>query len=84
MRAKQFLQFLDRWLLQHLFENRGSAAVGDEYPVVLGYRGVEPQAIAHHVGIWHRRQLFGGADIHIAAHNHRVDIIRGERHQSLV
>ncbi len=70
--------------LEHSLQHRGRLAVADEHTVVGGDGRIEPQAVAHHVGIGHGRQLLGSAYIYVAAYNHRMDIVGREAHQTLI
>ena len=43
--------------------------------MVLGYFRTKPQAVAHHVGIGDGLQRLGAADIHIATHDHGMQVV---------
>ena len=68
---QQFRQRLRRRLLQHLLQDVRRTAVAHEYPVVLGDRGVQPQAVTHHIGLGNLSDALGSTDIHVATDNHR-------------
>ena len=80
----QLSECLYRWFLKHLFQYRWRTAIADEHPVVFRYRGIEPQAITHHIRIGNRLQGLGGADEHIATHHHRMQGFRRSSHHLLV
>ena len=80
----QFGQPLDAGLLQHLLQHAGRPAVADEDTMILGNGGVEPQAIAHHVGLGNLSYALGSTDIDVAADNHRCQTLRSLFHQSFV
>ena len=84
MVLKQIVKCLHRRLLKHTLEHRRRAAVGNKDTMVGGHRRVEPQAIAHHIGIRHGRQLLGGTYIDVATHYHSVDALGRKIHQTLV
>ena len=82
--ALQLIQRLDAGFLQHLFQHVGRLAATDEDAVVRGTRGVEPQSVAHHVGLGNGLQLSRGPYVDVAADHHRVDALRSHRHQPFV
>ena len=81
---QQFRQALSIRLLQHHLQHIRRTTVTDKNTVVLGNRGVEPQAIAHHIGIGDSANALCCADIHIATDYHGGQSLRGLRHHTLV
>ena len=71
MICQQVGQLFRRWFLQHLLQHVGRTSVADEHSMMAGYRGVEPQAIAHHVGIGNIANTLSSPDIDVATDNHR-------------
>ena len=54
--ALQLLQSVGAGLLQHLLQHLWRVPVGDEHPMIAGHAGIEPQPVAHHIGLRHWRQ----------------------------
>ena len=80
----QLSKCLYRWFLEHLLQHRRCTAIADEHPMILCHRGIEPEAIAHHISIRDRLKGLGSADKHIATHHHRMQTFRRSRHHLLV
>ena len=75
---------LYRGFLEHLLQHRGRLAIADEHPVILRHRGIEPETIAHHIGIGNRLQGLGGPDEDIATDHHRMQALRRSSHHLLI
>ena len=86
MALLQLLQLLHTGFLQHPLQHLRRLPVGHEHAVMAGHGSVEPQPIAHHVGLRHRRQLrpTALADEHVATHHHRVQPLGGLFHDLLI
>ena len=84
MLLQQFRQPLCTRLLQHHLQHIGCTAVADKHTMILGDRGVEPQAVAHHVGIGNGAYALCCADIYVAADYHRGQPVGSLRHHSLI
>ena len=59
-------------------------AVTDEDTMILGDGGIEPQAVAHHVGVRNLSDALCCADIHVAADYHRMEARRSLLHDALI
>ena len=70
MLLHQLSESLDRRFLQHVVELVGVVATRHEDAMVLGKRRIDPQTVAHHIGIWNVLQRSIGTDIYVATHNH--------------
>ena len=71
MVLQQLRQLFRSRLLQHLLQHTGCPSVAHEDAVVPGDSGIEPQAVAHHVGIGYSIQPLCRTDVDIAADYHR-------------
>ena len=80
----QVAQFLDGRLLKHEVELVGIAAGGHEHTVVLCQVGIDPQTIAHDIGLGDVLQRFAGADIDIATGNQCMQFVRSLLHNPFV
>ena len=81
---QQLTECLHRGLLQHFFQYRGRLPVAHEHSVVACHRGIEPQSVAHHIGLGNGGECSFGTDEHVAAHYHGVHIARHRCHQLLI
>ena len=82
-----FLQFgerLHRRFLKHLLEHSGRTAIADEHAMILRHRGIEPETIAHHIGIGDGLQRLSGPDEYIATDHHRMQTFRSSSHHLLI
>ena len=77
-------QFLDRGFLQHEVELVGGTTGRHEDAVVLRQVGIDPQTVAHDIGFGYLLQRLGGADIHVATGNERVQGIGSLLHNLFV
>ena len=80
----QFVQFLNRRLLQHALHVCRCSAVADEYSVVCCHFGIEPQSEAHDVGFGQFGQCLRSAYQHVAADNHGMQRVWCSLHKSFV
>ena len=84
MIALQFGERLDRRFLKHLLQHGGRTPAADEDAMVLGHRGIEPEAVADDIRLRDGLQRLCGTDEHIATDYHRMDMIRRCRHHLLI
>ena len=62
----------------------GVSRLDTNTPWSLGYLRAEPQAVAHHVGLWYRLKRLSGTYIHIATDNHGVHVVGRAAHYLVV
>ena len=80
----QHCQLFHAGFLQHLLQHARRLTATDEDTMVLGDGGIEPQAIADHIGLGHLTQSLCGTDIHVATDNHGCQTIGCLFHDSFI
>ena len=80
----QLVQRFDAGFLQHVLQYLWRLARADKHAVVLSHRGIEPQAVANHIGIGHWLQGLRRTYQHIATHHHSMYALWRHLHHLLV
>ncbi len=81
---QEFIQLLHTWFLKHLLQQLRLLSATHKHTMVLGDVRIEPQSVAHHIGIGYRLQGLCGTYQHITAHNHGIQSVRGDAHHLLI
>ena len=84
MGLRELAQRLDGGLLQHPLQLVGPLVGGDEDAVMACRLGIEPQAVADHVGLGDGLERLRGADEHVATDDHRVERTGRLGHDALI
>ena len=80
----QFVLALDARFLEHEVELLRMVTMHEEHAVIARRCGVGPQAVAHHIGLRHRQEGLGGANIDVAARHQRAQAVGSGRHDALI
>ena len=80
----QFVLALDARFLEHEVELLRVVTMHEEHAVIARRCGVGPQAVAHHIGFWHRQEGLGGANIDVAARHEGAQAVGSGRHDALI